>query len=66
MYGGGGIGANRGSWEGWLDCGLLKGCGAERRWSIFEQARDRAVDARSFSTFEESGCDPQRRDMPRN
>jgi hypothetical protein len=39
--GGGGIGVNRGSWEGWLDGGLLKGCGAERRWSIVEQERDK-------------------------
>ena len=48
MYGGGGIGANRGSWDGWLDCGLLKGCGAERRWSIFDQERDRVGSARNF------------------
>lgn len=48
VYGGGGIGANRGSWDGWLDCGLLKGCGAERRWSIFDQERDRVGSARNF------------------
>jgi len=67
VYGGGGIGANRGSWEGWLDGGLLKGCGAERRWSMVEQERDKGWPMRGNSILLErvGGWDSQRRNVLR-
>ncbi len=67
VYGGGGIGANRGSWEGWLDGGLLKGCGAERRWSMVEQERDKGWPMRGNSILLErvGGWDSQRRNILR-
>lgn len=67
MYGGGGIGANRGPWEGWLDGGLLKGCGAERRWSMVEQERDKGWPMRGNSILLErvGGWDSQRRNILR-